>query len=116
MNHKGAVEGDRPTDKQQSNKNAVGALDQNGLPKDKVKIAEDAIGANADKRRAKAQLREIRGFPIFCPQRRRSTYRSPSMISSSAAFGGRVRSSGRLASGSSTTFSCLRKSSRSGSM
>jgi hypothetical protein len=45
---KGAVEGDRPGDKQQSNKNAVGALDQNGLPKNKVKIAEDAIGANND--------------------------------------------------------------------
>jgi hypothetical protein len=46
---KGAVEGDRPADKQQSNANAVGALDQNGLPKDPVKIAQDAIGANADK-------------------------------------------------------------------
>jgi hypothetical protein len=46
---KGAVEGDRPSDKQQSNKNAAGALDSNGLPKDKVKIAEDVIGANADK-------------------------------------------------------------------
>ena len=47
--YKGAVEGDRPTDKQQSNKNAAGGLDSNGLPKDKVKIAEDVIGANADK-------------------------------------------------------------------
>ena len=45
---KGAVEGDRPTDKQQGNRNATGALDQNGLPKDTVKIAEDVIGANAD--------------------------------------------------------------------
>ncbi len=45
---KGAVEGDRPTDKQQSNRNAVGALDQNGLPKNKKKIAEDVIGANED--------------------------------------------------------------------
>ncbi len=46
--YKGAVEGDRPTDKQNSNQNA-GALDENGLPKDKVAIAEDVIGANEDK-------------------------------------------------------------------
>ena len=45
---KGAVEGDRPTDKQQSNKNAAGALDAEGLPKDRVAIAEDVIGANVD--------------------------------------------------------------------
>ena len=45
---KGAVEGDRPTDTQQSNKNAADALDGNGMPKDKVAIAEDVIGANAD--------------------------------------------------------------------
>ena len=45
---KGAVEGDRPTDRQQSNKNATGALDANGLPKNKVAIAEDVIGANED--------------------------------------------------------------------
>ena len=45
---KGAVEGDRPTDRQQSNKNAAGALDANGLPRDKVAIAEDVIGANVD--------------------------------------------------------------------
>jgi hypothetical protein len=45
---KGAVEGDRPTDKQQGNKNAAGALDANGLPKDRIAIAEDVIGANAD--------------------------------------------------------------------
>ena len=45
---KGAVEGDRPTDRQQSNKNAAGALDADGLPKNKVAIAEDVIGANAD--------------------------------------------------------------------
>ena len=45
---KGAVEGDRPGDQQQSNKNAVGALDQNGMPKDPVKIAQDALGAKAD--------------------------------------------------------------------
>ena len=45
---KGAVEGDRPTDKQQSNKNAAGALDANGLPKNRIAIAEDVIGANED--------------------------------------------------------------------
>jgi len=48
---KGAVEGDRPTDKQQSNKNAENALDSNGLPKNKVAIAEDVIGANEDQTR-----------------------------------------------------------------
>lgn len=45
--HKGAVEGDRPTDKQHSNRNAT-ALDKNGLPKNKVAIAEDVIGAQED--------------------------------------------------------------------
>jgi hypothetical protein len=45
---KGAVEGDRPTDKQQGNANAEQALDAEGLPKDRVAIAEDVIGANAD--------------------------------------------------------------------
>ena len=45
---KGAVEGDRPTDKQQGNNNADGALDSNGMPKDRVAIAEDVIGANVD--------------------------------------------------------------------
>ena len=43
-------------------------------------------------------------------------YRSPSIISSSASLPGRTRSSGSVASGWSTTFSCARKSSRSGSM
>jgi len=45
---KGAVEGDRPTDKQQGNANADQALDAEGLPKDRVAIAEDVIGANVD--------------------------------------------------------------------
>jgi hypothetical protein len=46
--HLGAVEGDRPTDRpQQGNPNA-GALDDQGLPKDDVKICEDVIGANND--------------------------------------------------------------------
>ena len=46
--YKGAVEGDRPTDKQQGNPNATAALDSEGLPKDRVAIAEDVIGANVD--------------------------------------------------------------------
>ena len=46
--HKGAVEGDHASDKEQGNKNAVGALDKNGLPKNKKAIAEDSIGARAD--------------------------------------------------------------------
>ncbi len=46
--HKGAVEGDHASDKAQGNKNAVGALDKNGLPKNKKAIAEDSIGARAD--------------------------------------------------------------------
>ena len=46
--NKGAVEGDRPMDNQQGNSNAEGALDSNGMPKDRIAIAEDVIGANAD--------------------------------------------------------------------
>jgi hypothetical protein len=45
--HKGAIEGDRPTDVQFGNSNAP-ALDDEGLPSDEVKIAEDALGANED--------------------------------------------------------------------
>jgi hypothetical protein len=45
---KGAVEGDRPTDRQQGNNNAPGALDAEGMPKNRIAIAEDVIGANAD--------------------------------------------------------------------
>jgi hypothetical protein len=45
--HEGAVEGDKPTDREQGNANAPG-LDDQGLPDDKDKIAEDVIGANAD--------------------------------------------------------------------
>ena len=43
--HKGAVEG--PPDGQ-GNENAQGALDEQGLPRDEVAIAEDVIGANED--------------------------------------------------------------------
>ncbi len=45
--HKGAIEGDRPNDEQEGNPNAP-ALDENGLPNDPVKIAQDEIGANED--------------------------------------------------------------------
>jgi hypothetical protein len=46
--HKGAVEGDHRSDKEQGNRNAAGALDKDGLPKNKKAIAEDSIGARAD--------------------------------------------------------------------
>jgi hypothetical protein len=45
--HMGAVEGDRPTDVQEGNRNAP-ALDDQGLPNDAVKICEDTLGANVD--------------------------------------------------------------------
>jgi hypothetical protein len=45
--HIGAVEGDRAADPQPGNRNAA-AVDDDGLPEDKVKICEDVIGANAD--------------------------------------------------------------------
>ena len=48
--HEGAVEGDKPSDTQQGNENAqgLGGLDDQGLPEDCDKIAEDVIGANTD--------------------------------------------------------------------
>jgi hypothetical protein len=45
--HEGAVEGDKPQDQQQGNENAQ-ALDDEGMPKDCDKVAEDVIGANLD--------------------------------------------------------------------
>lgn len=45
--HIGAVEGDRPTDPQNSNPHGD-ALDEQGMPKDKVAICEDVLGANVD--------------------------------------------------------------------
>jgi len=46
--HEGAVEGDKPSDQpQQGNANAP-ALDDQGLPEDCDRIAEDVIGANED--------------------------------------------------------------------
>ncbi len=46
--HKGVVEGDRPTDRQQGNENADQPLGADGKPVDRIAIAEDVIGANAD--------------------------------------------------------------------
>jgi hypothetical protein len=45
--HIGAVEGDRPGDVQQGNRNAP-ALNDEGMPNDPVAICEDVIGANVD--------------------------------------------------------------------
>lgn len=45
--HKGAVEGDRPTDEQVGNPHGDG-IDADGMPDDPVASAEDAIGANED--------------------------------------------------------------------
>ena len=42
---KGAIEGGPDG---QGNENAPGALDERGLPRDEVAIAEDVIGANED--------------------------------------------------------------------
>lgn len=45
--HKGAIEGDRPTDEQIGNPHGDG-IDDQGLPDDPVATAEDEIGANED--------------------------------------------------------------------
>lgn len=45
--HKGAIEGDRPTDEQMGNPNGDG-IDDEGLPDDPIASAQDAIGANED--------------------------------------------------------------------
>jgi hypothetical protein len=45
--HKGAVEGDRPTDEQHFNPHGEG-VNKDGLPDDPVATAEDALGANQD--------------------------------------------------------------------
>ena len=45
--HKGAIEGDRPTDEQIGNPHGDG-INEDGLPDDPIAIAEDAEGANAD--------------------------------------------------------------------
>jgi hypothetical protein len=45
--HKGAIEGDRPSDEQNTDQK-TDALDENGMPADCEKIAGDAISANED--------------------------------------------------------------------
>jgi hypothetical protein len=45
--HKGAVEGDKPTDEQHFNPQGDG-VDSEGMPDDPVASAEDEIGANVD--------------------------------------------------------------------
>jgi len=45
--HKGAIEGDRPSDEQIGNPHGPG-VDETGLPDDPVATAEDEIGANED--------------------------------------------------------------------
>jgi len=45
--HIRAIEGDRATDEQQGNENAQ-VLDDQGMPADCDKVAEDVIGANLD--------------------------------------------------------------------
>ena len=45
--HKGAIEGDRPEDRQQANPHGSG-VDASGWPDDPVAVTEDALGANED--------------------------------------------------------------------
>jgi len=45
--HKGAIEGDRPSDEQQGNPHGDGVNDE-GLPDDPIATAEDELGANED--------------------------------------------------------------------
>ncbi|HKT80138.1 MAG TPA: hypothetical protein VJP86_07940 [Vicinamibacterales bacterium] len=45
--HKGAVEGNRPEDRQNSNPHGSG-IGPDGLPNDPIAQAEDEIGANVD--------------------------------------------------------------------
>jgi len=46
--HKGAVEGDRPSDHPQHGNPQGKGIDKNGLPNNPVATARDRIGANAD--------------------------------------------------------------------
>jgi hypothetical protein len=45
--HKGAIEGDRPSDEQNVSNKGKG-IDKDGLPNDPIATAEDEIGANED--------------------------------------------------------------------
>jgi hypothetical protein len=46
--HKGAIEGDSPTDKEQLGNPHGAGVDEQGLPDDPIATAEDAVGANED--------------------------------------------------------------------
>jgi hypothetical protein len=46
--HKGAIEGDRPSDEQNVERKGSG-VDKNGMPNDAKATAQDKEGANADK-------------------------------------------------------------------
>ena len=46
--HKGAIESDKPSDKQPGNPAGSG-VDKNGLPNNPVATAQDKVGANEDK-------------------------------------------------------------------
>jgi hypothetical protein len=46
--HKGAIEGDRPSDEQNVENKGTG-VDAEGMPNDPMATAEDEEGANADK-------------------------------------------------------------------
>jgi hypothetical protein len=46
--HKGAIEGDRPSDEQNVDDRGTG-VDKRGIPNDPKATAEDRDGANADK-------------------------------------------------------------------
>lgn len=45
--HKGAIEGDRPSDEQHGNPHGSG-VNEEGLPDDPIATSEDEIGANED--------------------------------------------------------------------
>ena len=46
--HKGAIEGDRPTDEQNVEPRNKSGVDENGMPNDPIATAEDVVGANED--------------------------------------------------------------------
>jgi hypothetical protein len=46
--HKGAIEGDRPTDAPQMGNPHGAGINEDGLPNDPIATAEDEIGANED--------------------------------------------------------------------
>ena len=46
--HKGAIEGDRPSDEQNVEPRNKSGVDENGMPNDPIATAEDVVGANED--------------------------------------------------------------------